>query len=496
MSKIRYAFMMLGVGLLAVPVCASGVPIHDGKDGMTCFFYAEAARLAWEKNGGDWGDADGKPYGEKAYASERIDVRGGRLQVTFDVTRFVTAQGESVSVPGTFFLRAVPGAPSGIVNIASRESQDVEARPKLEIEWSDGQITSLSAFADTHFACPTHKAIGTSTRLQVGENYSALIAFPLLERKGHRISRARLILTSEKRFSRATTVGVYRPSFPWVVGRGVETGIAASYPGDHKIDADRDVFFAERYDGGSKFSWSSTVSESRARTVSADQENGFKPFEGAALAVTIEAGKNQGMSRHLRFSDWNIDEPEEAYFRYYLRFGDNWNPTKGGGKLPGLSGTYGRAGWGGRRSDGVNGWSMRGSFFGQADQSSPYSSLRAIGSYAYHAGMEGNYGSIWGWNRGPTSFLTKNRWYSVEQHVKLNTPGIANGVFRAWIDGKLVFEKHDINYRSVRDLKIESVWLNVYHGGTAKAPSDMTLYLDNLVVARKYIGPAVVKEPH
>ena len=44
-------------------------------------------------------------------------------------------------------------------------------------------------------------------------------------------------------------------------------------------------------------------------------------------------------------------EPEAAYFRYYLRFGDNWHPTVSGGKLPGLLGGAGNTG--GSRPDGT-----------------------------------------------------------------------------------------------------------------------------------------------
>ena len=42
---------------------------------------------------------------------------------------------------------------------------------------------------------------------------------------------------------------------------------------------------------------------------------------------------------------------------------------------------------------------------------------------------------------------------------------------------------------AIAELKIESVWMNVYHGGTARAKSDLSLFIDNVVVARKYIGP-------
>ncbi len=109
--------------------------------------------------------------------------------------------------------------------------------------------------------------------------------------------------------------------------------------------------------------------------------------------------------------------------------------------------------------------------------------------YAYTASNMSNSGQVWGWNLGPTGRLTRNRWYSIEQYLKLNTPGQTNGVLRAWIDGQLAFERTDLHWRDVTTLKIESVWLNVFHGGTARTDRDLTLYMDNLVVARRYIGP-------
>ena len=100
------------------------------------------------------------------------------------------------------------------------------------------------------------------------------------------------------------------------------------------------------------------------------------------------------------------------------------------------------------------------------------------------------YGATWGWNLGPTGRLEKNRWYSIEQYVKMNDPGRANGLLRAWIDGILVFERSDIRFRSTSDLKIEALWMNVYHGGTMSAPQDLSLFIDNVVVATQYIGTA------
>ncbi len=60
---------------------------------------------------------------------------------------------------------------------------------------------------------------------------------------------------------------------------------------------------------------------------------------------------------------------------------------------------------------------------------------------------------------------------------------------RAWVDRELAFEKTDVHLRDVPTLRIEKVWMNVYHGGSTPSPNDQYLFIDNIVVARRYIGP-------
>lgn len=103
--------------------------------------------------------------------------------------------------------------------------------------------------------------------------------------------------------------------------------------------------------------------------------------------------------------------------------------------------------------------------------------------------MEDFFGDLWGWNKSITGMLENNRWYCIEQYLKLNTPGKQDGILKAWIDGKQVYEKSDVRLRNISSIKIESVWMNIYHGGTKKPNREMSLYLDNVVIATRYIGP-------
>jgi hypothetical protein len=194
------------------------------------------------------------------------------------------------------------------------------------------------------------------------------------------------------------------------------------------------------------------------------------------------------MNVGYEFADHLGSEPTEIYFRYYLRIDQDWDPVDGG-KFPGISGTYGVAGWGGRPSDGTNGWSSRGLYQRSIPAANPFGETVPVGNYIYHADMTGTYGDNALWQNGFLGFLEKSRWYSVEQHLVLNAPGVNDGILETWIDGRLAYRVTDWRWRDVDSLKIEQIWLNVYHGGTAVPDNDIHLYIDNVVIASSYIGP-------
>lgn len=488
------ATFLLGV---VVTSFAAGetVPLDDSPQGMTCHFYSRAARLSWQQKGGDWRDAAGTAYGDLSYASESLP-KGDALQALwFDVTPLARDWISGKAPSGSVFLRNPGGMPTGIVNFSSREHSEIAQRPKLAVVWDDGVRAEESAIADTYFSCPNHRSYGEATVFKVGGRHNAVLVFPFKARVGRTLVSAHLQLSSDKQYGANSSIGVFAPAIGGSEQQSISPGLADGFPSDVGISSHPEVIFADRFEeqGWQPF-WSGIDARSAAEVITEDRGNGFELLAGRALRVTLAKGVSTALNAHIRFASHRDGEPEEAFFRYYLRLGDNWNPTIDGGKMPGFSGTYGRAGWGMRKSDGVNGWSTRGAFFKQTSSVGAASALRGLGSYVYHANMEGLTGDTWGWNLGPSGLLQKNRWYSIEQRVRMNSPGKADGVLQAWVDGRLVFERMNLRYRDVPDLKIESVWMNIYHGGARPAPHDMTLYIDNLVIARKYIGPMKVAE--
>jgi hypothetical protein len=48
----------------------------------------------------------------------------------------------------------------------------------------------------------------------------------------------------------------------------------------------------------------------------------------------------------------------------------------------------------------------------------------------------------------------------------LSPPRKNDGILRSWGDDQLVWRSSDVRMRDVDTLKIETVWLNLYYGGT------------------------------
>ncbi|MBW1784454.1 MAG: hypothetical protein JRL30_27395 [Deltaproteobacteria bacterium] len=81
-------------------------------------------------------------------------------------------------------------------------------------------------------------------------------------------------------------------------------------------------------------------------------------------------------------------------------------------------------------------------------------------------------------------------WVCVEAHVKLNTPGVKDGIFQLWIDGRLECERKNLDWRGnytghgINALFLESWW-------GKGSPVTQRRWYDNFVISKKPIGPVV-----
>ena len=483
---------MLGVavGLVTLPASAAGFVYTDRADGVSCHFVDVGLGLPWPDGLPRGIDAKGIVGGGTPYATHRIDAGDLARVRRIDVTALVQAWWKGSADNQGLLLRHAAG-PS--LAFLAREYADSALRPTLALTWPDGRKKLLEARADVALDCSTYKGMGTMDTLVLASHSPVALRFDLGATPATPPpATAQLWLTrTPQGLGQPARIEILRMSLtqgPVAAPRA--NGIADRFVRDRGIERDPEVLFADRFDGRRQAAAWSTDTTSNISVVDSDAANAFQPLDGPALRVTIDKGAQLGADLRYKFRKHQGAEPEEIHFRYYLRLSRSWRGAVEGGKLPGLAGTYGQAAWGGRGWDGRKGWSLRGSFGLPSSKDHPMPGRVLLGSYAYHGGSGKGYGEILPWTGSGTDGLIElDQWVCIEQRVRMNTPGREDGVLAVWIDGKPVLHRSDLRLRDDVSIRIEEAWLNIFHGGMQTAGSPMHAYVDNVVIARGYIGP-------
>ena len=89
---------------------------------------------------------------------------------------------------------------------------------------------------------------------------------------------------------------------------------------------------------------------------------------------------------------------------------------------------------------------------------------------------------------GTKNKVPVDKWFCLEMMVKLNTPGVKDGVMRLWIDGREVFRHNGVFVRTVPEVKIRTIVDQLYADKT-RMTGNSTFWVDNRVIARRYVGP-------
>jgi hypothetical protein len=455
---------------VAVPLTTDqiiAIDWHEGDkelEGASRTYSYAAAYISWpEKQMGAWIDKNIVFLGNQAFAEQRISRAQTNKTVSWQVTGLVKQIISTKHPAIDLILRSQDS--QGTSLFYSKESDNNKA-PSLTITTSAGNTITTSAIMDTYLDQSTFRSLGHSTTLKTGNRNLSLLRFtiPLLSANEH-ITAAELHLTVKKQFG-FTNIGIFWLAQPATAATVLD-----------RFSAEQIVFREDFADRNWEAKWSSLDRRSQAERVSAPH----RP-DDYALKVEFNPEKNLALNLVLLLKSILAEEPDALYFQYDLYLADNWLATKGGGKFPGLAGTYNRAGWGGRSADGTNGWSARGQFGDTIESDDKFNNSTPLGFYVYYPDNGQNHGSKMFWNFSNNPFKP-GQWYRITQYVKLNTPGKQDGILKAWVNQQQIFERTDIRFRDTAELKIERLWLNFYHGGTAKPEQLMELYIDNVVLA-------------
>ncbi|NRQ42015.1 hypothetical protein HRH59_05455 [Rheinheimera sp. YQF-2] len=438
---------------------------HEGtKDirGATQRYSYHEAFIEWQTPMGDWYDKAGNYRGDLPFSMLNTDQASDDW-LRWDLTAMLQQLPPQQEL--ALLLRSQPDS-DGYVLFASKE-KNFRLAPSLVLEYQNGDRSRLSATMDSYLDTSTHRSLGQRKTLKISEQNPVLLRFDLSNTASRPLKSAILELHRERQ-SGSPHIGVYQLQQPAL--------ISPAYPAQLATQA---VFTEDFSQPRWAAQWQDISPGSQMTRVAAPaREPGLY-----ALKVSFTTQRNVALNISLYTKQLLGAEPDSLFFEYDLYLDRNWLKGEGGGKFPGFAGTYGRAGWGGRKADGTNGWSARGQFLSAIESDDDLKGLTPLGSYLYLAGSTQSHGEVHPW-RQRISKLQRERWYKISQQLTLNTPGKTDGELIVWIDGQLVMHRTDLNFRSIAALKIERLWFNFYHGGADKPRHDMDLYISNVRVAR------------
>jgi hypothetical protein len=302
-------------------------------------------------------------------------------------------------------------------------------------------------------------------------------------------------------------------------------GLAAGYPGDEGIERHPAVVFAENFEAATLDEVSRRWEETRQPGIMS-LSGDVPPASGGrrSLLVSHVGGGGDGGHLYRRLTPGH----ERLFVRFYVKFDRQCAPIHHffhvGGYHPSTPYPQGGAG---TRPRGNERFSVG---------VEPYGQAWAWDYYAYWMEMRGSppRGQTWGnsFIRDPGLKAPRDTWTCAELFIKLNDVGESNGELALWIDGKRashlgrgfprgrwVYDKftpgeggegirgsdrqrgperfrvppggqpfEGFRWRSDEKLKLNYLWVLLYITGAPEGQVSK-VWLDDIVVAREYIGP-------
>ncbi len=264
-------------------------------------------------------------------------------------------------------------------------------------------------------------------------------------------------------------------------------GIAAKFPGDVGLKTNADVIFSDDFESGNLGEgWDETGNKDGKVLSYGEAGDGLGK---RCLRVEAHLDKDTGGG----LTKW-FESADTVFIRFYTRFDAGCDYVhhfvtlrankglRGGDKWSG----FGQAG---NKPDGTERFSTA------IEPTGNWAKWAAPGrwnfySYWHEMDVSGD-GKFWGNSFGiPTApIIAKERWICVEFMLKHNIPGQPDGEQAFWIDGALQGHWTGINWRKSESLKANALTLESYFTDRWTRNPVNIVSFDNVVIARRYIGP-------
>jgi len=266
-------------------------------------------------------------------------------------------------------------------------------------------------------------------------------------------------------------------------------GLATEFPGDAGLKTQADVIFADDFESGEiGASWDETGNKN-GKVLQFSQTGENAGLGQRCLRVEAHLGADTGGG----LTKW-FEPADTLYIRFYTKFDQGCDYVhhfvtlrankglRGGDKWSGFGGA-------GLKPDGTDRFSTAIEPWGNWGRSPAPGRWNF---YSYWHEMEASKdGKYWGNSYGVPAapVIPRDRWICVEFMLKHNTPGQPDGEQAFWIDGILQGHWKGFNWRKSAQLKANALTLESYITDNWTKNPVNTVYFDNVVIARRYIGP-------
>ncbi len=285
---------------------------------------------------------------------------------------------------------------------------------------------------------------------------------------------------------------------PWLNRAGTSTlpsgnGLAAAYPGDAGLKGNAAVIFADDFESGSLGeSWEETRNKN-GQVLALVSPGTDARFGKRCLRVEAHLDRDTGGG----LTKW-FEPADTVFIRFYTRFAAGCDYVHHFVTLRANKGLRGSDKWSGFGGAGIR---PKGDerFSTALEPWGDWGRWTAPGRwnfYSYwHAMKPSQDGHYWGNSFGvPTApLIPRDRWICAEFMLKHNTPGRPDGEQAFWIDGALLGHWKGINWRTSGQLKANALTLESYITDRWTKHNVNVVFFDNVVIARRYIGPVATR---
>lgn len=266
-------------------------------------------------------------------------------------------------------------------------------------------------------------------------------------------------------------------------------GLAAQFSGDAGLKTNADVIFADDFETGAiGAGWDETGNKD-GKVLQFAAPGDAAGLGQRCLRVEAHLAKDTGGG----LTKW-FEPADPIFIRFYTRFDPGCDYVhhfvtlrankglRGGDKWSGFGGA-------GLKPEGIERFSTAIEPWGNWGR---WPAPGRWNFYSYWHEMEiSKDGKYWGNSFGvPTApVIPRGRWICVEFMLKHNTPGQPDGEQAFWIDGALQGHWKGINWRKTAPLKANALTLESYITDRWTTNPVNVVFFDNVVLARRYIGP-------